>query len=356
MTTMYLNIRKQSALMKDIHGGNVSKLYKKLGLSHIPEIQYDFSVNLNPLGPPASLSNLMNSMRNIDWQNYPDTACLEPAKNLAEAHKIKPEFVTLGNGATELFSIILNAFNIKSADYLSPCYSGYKEVCKKTRVDCFPIKNLDEINSDAVFIGYPNNPTGDLINRHNLLNLVHSNKTKLFIVDESFMDFVIDSESRTLISLNIPKNLIVVKSLTKIFNIAGIRLGIAVSKNKNIEKMNQFRLPWSVNAIAQKAATILYSDKHFIEKTQTEIRKLREELSERLSTIRGIKIFPSMTNFILFQSDNFELQQKLLSKKIFIRSCENIEGLGPGYYRIAVKNKDTNDILADAINLITTPA
>ena len=337
--------------MDDIHGGNIKKLSEVLELNKIPQIKYDFSVNLNLLGPPPKLSALMNE-KCFDWNNYPDPSCIKPVKCLADAHNISQELVTIGNGATEIFSIILTAFDIKSADYYSPCYSGYREVCEKTRVKCFSVKKLNDLKSDAVFIGYPNNPTGHLINKKNLLDLVYSNEKKLFIIDESFIDFVFDSEKKTFIGLSIPENLIVVKSLTKMFNIAGLRLGMAVSIKDNIDKINKFRLPWSVNAIAQEAATVLYSDKGYINSTKTENKKSREKLFTDLSALKGFEVFPSETNFILFKSDNLELQKRLLEKGIFIRSCRNIDGLGQGYYRIAVKNREANDILVNAIKSI----
>jgi histidinol-phosphate/aromatic aminotransferase/cobyric acid decarboxylase-like protein len=334
--------------MNDIHGGNINKLAVKLELENVPEIQYDFSVNLNPLGPPKQLIDLMNK-NCFDWQNYPDTTCSKAVSSLANAHNIKSELVTVGNGATELFATILTAFNIKTADYLSPCYSGYKEACEKTRVKSHSIKKLDEIKSEAVFIGYPNNPTGHLIDKKIIFKTVCQNSKRLFIADESFMDFVVDSENKTFINSEIPDNLIIVKSLTKMFNIAGIRLGMAVSNKENIDNINQYRLPWSVNAIAQKIATVLYEDKSYVKETKTKTKELREELSAKLSKIQNITIYPSETNFIFFKYKDTDLQKKLLLKGVFIRSCEDIEGLKPGYYRVAVKTQEENKELIKAI-------
>ena len=334
--------------MKDIHGGNINKLAAKLGLEQMPEIKHDFSVNLNPLGSPEKLIKLMFNC-NFDWQNYPDPLCTDAVKSLAKAHRLDPETVTVGNGATELFALILTAFNIKTADYLSPCYSGYKEVCEKSRVKYFSIKNLNEINSEAVFIGYPNNPTGHLFDKESLLKAIYKNAETLFIIDESFMDFVVDSESRTFINSKIHKNLIVVKSLTKMFNIAGIRLGMAMSSRENIKNIDLYKLPWSVNGIAQAVATILYEDKSYIKETKTKTKELREKLSSELSKIKGIEVFPSETNFILFKSVDLFLQKELLQNGIFIRSCENIEVLEKGYFRIAVKTQEENYKLIKAI-------
>ena len=338
--------------MIDIHGGNIAKLAVELGLKNIPEIEHDFSVNLNPLGPPPVLFELIQSHK-IDWQNYPDTVCTKAVKNLAEAHKISPECLTVGNGATELFAVILTAFNIKNAAYLSPCYSGYREVCEKTRTEFRSITNLNYINSDALFIGYPNNPTGQLIDKNVLSTAIRKNSDRLFIIDESFMDFVMDSEIRTFIFDDIHRNLIVVKSLTKMFNIAGIRLGMAVSTKDNISKINLFKLPWSVNAFAQKVASILYSDKDYVMNTKTEVKKMRENMMAELSRIKNLTLIPSETNFLLVRAKDIDLQKQLLLKGIFIRSCENIEGLGKGYFRFAVKDKEANNVLFNTIKSIT---
>jgi histidinol-phosphate/aromatic aminotransferase/cobyric acid decarboxylase-like protein len=334
--------------MNDIHGGNIRRVAEKLQLKNIPEIKYDFSVNLNPLGPPVNLSDLMENCK-FDWEDYPDPLCVDAVKHLAVAHKLSPKNLTVGNGATELFATILTAFNIKTADYLSPCYSGYKEACEKTRVNSHSIKTLEEMKSDAVFIGYPNNPTGSLISKEQILKAVSKNTKRLFIVDESFMDFVVNSDKMTFIETDLPENLIVVKSLTKMFNIAGIRLGMAVGREKNIEKINKYRLPWSVNAFAQKVATVLYLDSSHVEKTKLKVKQLRENIIQQLIKIENIEVFQSEANFIFFKSDDKELQDKLLLKGIFIRSCENIEGLEKGSYRVAVKTQHENNELIKAL-------
>ena len=337
--------------MSDIHGGNLNKLAKKIGLKDVPPIKYDFSVNLNPLGPSKQLIDLMNNC-NFDWQSYPDISCTKAISSLAEAHNIKPDSLTVGNGATELFALILTGFNIKNADYLSPCYSGYKEVCKKMRVNYNSIKSLDDVKSEVVFIGYPNNPTGHLINKDMLLNAITQNNKTLFVVDESFMDFVINSEKYTFINRKIPENLIIVKSLTKMFNIAGIRLGMACSTKENIERINQYKLPWSVNSIAQSATGILYSDNNYIKETKRVTKQLRDRLSAELSKVPGIIVFNSETNFIFFKSKNIYLQKELIRKGIFIRSCEDIECLEKGYYRIAVRKINENNELIKNIELL----
>lgn len=338
--------------MTDIHGGDITKLTKQLGLQSIPKIKYDFSVNLNPLGPPSALLQLIRNQE-IDWQNYPDTACTEAVKNLAEAHKVNPESLTVGNGATELFAVILTAFNIKNAAYLSPCYSGYREVCEKTRTKFRSITNFNHINSDALFIGYPNNPTGQLIEKKILSTVIQKNPKKLFIIDESFMDFVTNSEAKSFIVDDIPKNLIIVKSLTKIFNIAGIRLGMAAGTKDNISKINLFKLPWSVNAFAQKVASVLYSDKNYIKKTKAQVKKIRENMTTEILKIKNFIPMPSEANFLLIKTKEIDLQKKLLLNGIFIRSCENIEGLGKGYYRIAIKDEEASNFLLNTIKAIT---
>ena len=267
---------------------------------------------------------------------------------MAIAHNVKSENLVVGNGATELFGQILQAFDIKEAASLIPCYSGYKETCESKKIRHILIADLDSNLPQAVFIGYPNNPTGHFPIKETIDRAISKNPATLFIIDESFIDFSI--KSKTYINKNISKNVIVVKSLTKFFSIAGLRLGIATGCVENIKKIKSCQLPWSVNSIAQNIAPMLYADKEYLSISKAKTKELRDELMLKLNRIPGIKTFPSETNFILIKSDNLNLQKELLVKGFLIRSCKNIEGLGEEYYRIAVKSKKDNNLLVNALS------
>ncbi len=335
--------------MKDLHGGNINAVMNGFGftINDIPKTIYDFSVNLNPLGPsPAVLEYMLTN--DCSWAKYPETYSKTAARSLAKAHNILPENIIIGNGATELFGLILQAFKIKKAASLSPTYSGYNEACSANRVKHISISNLNSYLSDAVFIGFPNNPTGHFPNKAEINSNIIKNPSTLFIIDESFIDFTFSSESY--INRDIPKNVIIVKSLTKIFSIAGLRLGFAVSTADNIKRIQASQLPWSVNSIAQNIASFLYNDVEYISKTKTKTKELRIKFTADLNKISGIQTFPSETNFILIKSDRTNLQKELLQKGFFIRSCRNIKELDKTYYRLAVKSKKENELLVKALH------
>ena len=352
----------------DVHGGDIDAIARQLGLDFTPEIHCDFSVNLNPIGVPELVSDYITS-GNYNWIDYPEANASTAIKYLAASHDIKPEMVTVGNGATELFALIIQAFKIKQAFSLAPCYSGYREASNAVGVECTNIFSLNDVNSisrvpsqsskaqstklnsrfkEAIFIGYPNNPTGTLPSHNELSTIISDNPQLLFIIDESFMDFI--AQGPTFIGKVIPANVVIVKSLTKMFSIAGIRLGMAVSTADNISQISCCRLPWSINAAAQGLAPLLYADQDFITQSQIATAELRTSLINELGQFTDIEVFPSRTNFILLKCSTRKLQLELFEKGIFIRSCEDIPGLGKGYYRIAVKNVESNAKLITALS------
>ena len=138
--------------MKDIHGGNIDTVLTDFGLNikDIPKRIHDFSINLNPLGPPSTVIEYMTS-NNCNWSEYPEPHAKTAVKSLAIAHNVKSENLVVGNGATELFGQILQAFDIKEAASLIPCYSGYKETCESKKIRHILIADLDSNLPQAVF-------------------------------------------------------------------------------------------------------------------------------------------------------------------------------------------------------------
>ncbi len=347
---------------KDVHGGNVN-IIKNCSKE---DIKYDFSVNLNPLGLSDSIDKFLISMPHNLVSDYPEVFANSAEMTIANYHNVKSENIVLGNGATEIFNMIIQAFKPKKVLCPSPTYSGYEEVCNNYNINIthenlyLNANNKEKFaNSakdyDLIFIGYPNNPTGNLISKEFIKTLISINENILFVIDESFMDFVADSANYSFINTNIHKNVIVVKSLTKFYSIAGVRLGYAYGHQNIISKLRKVSLPWSVNGIAQNITPLLFADKKYIENTISQTCELRSYLVDKLKKIKEIKIYKSEVNFLLCELRNIalsakELQEKLLKEhNIFIRDCSNIIGLNNKFFRIAVKNKKTNIKLINAL-------
>lgn len=340
-------------MMNNPHGGDINSVAQKLNLQSCPEIRLDFSVNINPLGPPAALRKVLSAGHTLATV-YPEVSAARATAALADAHNITADQVVIGNGSTELFGIVLQTIKPKSVALVAPCYAGYEEVCNAldipvnwvytlTKEKSFTISKeiLNGITDELLFIGTPNNPTGRHIAPEILLSLAVNNPACTIVADESFIDFCSNVKDKTLIRANNPSNLIVIKSLTKFFAIPGLRLGMLYAQPNLAVRISSHTLPWSVNAFAQEIAIHLFKDKAYIENTQSQVRALRTKMQNELNAIEGIKAFDADANFMLVQLPNnwlaAELQKKLLSSGILIRNCDNYCGLSSQYCRVAVR-------------------
>jgi cobyric acid synthase/histidinol-phosphate/aromatic aminotransferase/cobyric acid decarboxylase-like protein len=353
----------KSKMKNDIHGGNPLAVLKKLGLKKAPEIKADFSVNINPVGSPPALSRALLSVNDKTYSDYPEIYADTALRSLAKAHDLSVESILVGNGSTELFSMIIQSLNPAKIAWIAPSYSGYSEICSSHGVPAAPafctkpednfkinLRQLAGSDADMFFLCTPNNPTGAVIGKEKILAFAAERKNSFFIVDESFIDFLPDAESKSLFSEKLPGNIILVKSLTKFFSIAGVRLGVLYANPSTVAKIAKARLPWSVNAIAQKVAPLLYSDEKYIAGTRRDICELRKSLSADLAKIPALKVYPAHANFLLCElrkgtMNADKLQAELLKRGILIRSCSNWQGLGPNFFRLAVLDRDSNNLL-----------
>lgn len=354
-------------MQKDIHGGNIKAVAAKLELSEVPEVIHDFSVNINPFGMPSDVERLLISLDIEKLSNYPEVYAQNAIRSLAKAHHVTEECILVGNGSTEIFSWIISAFKPKKAYGIAPNYSGYQEVCQTAGVDfefAYFAKKEDDFNIDLqsidfkeiplIFLGSPNNPTGVSIPRDDILKAVGQYPDTNFVIDESFMDFLPDYADKSLCEIrNLPENVIVVKSMTKFFALAGLRLGMVYANKNLIAKFAEKRLPWSVNSISQQVAQLLYNDENYICETRRKICELRKHLAASLKQGGEFKVFPGEADFLLCQITNgssaLELQRKLLENGILIRTYNNVPGLDESFFRIAVKDEDANKHLVDVI-------
>ncbi|MFA6568584.1 MAG: cobyric acid synthase, partial [Victivallales bacterium] len=404
-------------MKNDIHGGNPHAILKKLGLKKTPDIKADFSVNINPAGPPLSVSRTLLSINDKTYSDYPEIYAETALRSLAKTHNLSVESVLIGNGSTELFSMIIQSLKPAKIAWIAPSYSGYSEICSSHGVPAAPafctqpennfkinIRQLAGSDADMFFLCTPNNPTGAVIGKEKILGFAAERKRSVFVVDESFIDFLPDAETESLFSEKLPVNIVVVKSLTKFFSIAGVRLGMLYANPSTAAKIAKARLPWSVNAVAQKIAPLLHSDREYIADTRRNICELRKTLSADLAKIPALKVYPSHANFLLCElrkgkittnlkikycskttegglsspptrglenprsfeeemhRDHYEtisnadkLQAELLRRGILIRSCSNWQGLGPNFFRLSVLDRDSNSLLVSALNYILNP-
>lgn len=345
------------------HGGNVDEIKRIYGLKE--EDIIDFSANINPLGISSRVKEAI--YKGIDSiERYPDITYYELKREISKFENIDFDDIVLGNGAAEVIFNVVRGIKPKKALVVAPTFSEYEDALNS--VECEVIHyilkdnySLDEgfLNHidkdlDIIFLCNPNNPTGYLIEKEFSLRILE--RAKLFnivlVIDESFLDFVEEGEKYSLLK-NIEDfhNLIIVKSLTKLFAFPGIRLGYGVSNNKIIlDKINKVENPWSVNTLADFAGREALKDLDYIKATIAYVKKEKEFLYNGLNNIDYISPFKGAVNFIFFKvNKNIDLREKLIKRGIIIRSCSNYKGLDNSFYRVAVRTREENKRLLEEL-------
>jgi len=351
------------------HGGNINQICSKYGLD--PDEIIDFSASVNPLGCPEGVRKTILE-RFADIKNYPDSECTSLRKAIADKVHCSESNIIIGNGSNELFYLIPRSLKPKQGILLQPTFSEFKDALCNANVEVveivndsgnFPLINtnlssLKNIEDGVVFLCNPNNPTGQLTLKEEILELVKDNTNRLIVVDEAFMDFVDEDEKYSVIKeAPLMDNLIVVRSLTKFYGFPGLRLGYLVANESTVNKLMQFKEPWTVNTFAQIAGQVAINDEAFAANTREYVSREKAFLYDGLSRIKGIRPFQPSVNFILVKIDNAEItssqiQDFLIKDKIIIRDCSNFVGLSEKYFRVAVKTRQENQKLLRALKLV----
>ena len=319
----------------------------------------DFSANINPLGlSDKILHALTDNLRGVT--NYPDPNATELQRAICRRYGVRETNLVLLNGAAEFFYLYLQATRPDKVLLPVPTFGEYERAARAAACDVkfFVTQAADNfvVNVDAlidvaktvdcVIIGRPNNPTGNLLGVQEILRL--SEVTRV-VVDESFIDFT-DAESVRKFACD---RIAVVQSLTKIFAIPGLRLGFAVVDEKLATRLNLSKDVWNVNFLAQKAGATALSDEDFLRRTRAWLSTEKVFFVERLSKLRGLKVFPPTVNFVLLKLDTVADAEKVLRdlrrEKILLRSCANFAGLDAAYLRSAIRSRAENLVLLTAL-------
>ena len=328
----------------------------------------DFSSNVNPLGFPASVKDVIK--KNIDLLSaYPDPNSLKLRSDLTKYTGIPKDQIVVGNGATEIIYLFCMAFLSKNRLALIPVptFGEYEAAARLqgARVSYLRTmdlnKNISQLQDRltktyCTFICNPNNPTGVLVSRKNMLKILESayDKSSLVFLDECFIELVPKYNESLVNYLKEFDNLFILRSLTKSFGLAGLRIGYGLGSRKVVDVLARIKIPWNVNALAQKAASIALSNTSHLNKTRELIKKELEFMKDSISKINGFTCYDSSTNFILIKSktDSKTVQKKLLEKKILVRDCSTFRGLGTKFIRVAIRTHKENVKLVKALEEI----
>ncbi|MDD3888402.1 MAG: pyridoxal phosphate-dependent class II aminotransferase [Syntrophomonadaceae bacterium] len=353
---------------KPVHGGNVWAASEKWSIA--PEKFLDYSANINPLGPsPEGNKAIQRSLGLLT--HYPEPTGEKLKMTLGRYLHINPENLVLGNGGSELIYLMGRMFCQKRVLVLAPTFSEYGEGIEEPEVyeiyleaqEQFQLPTREIIEQmqagDLIFLGNPNNPTGNLFSREELSKIVKQAEIikAVVVLDEAFVDFVgDDSSSLRDLAVN-SAYLIVIGSLTKFFAIPALRLGYAVATAENIMRMERLLPTWRINTLAQAAALASINHQEFIDNSIQLIREERPFLSAGLKQIKGLKVYDSATNFILIDGEGAgvtseELQERLGPEGVLIRKCNSFNNLSPYYFRLGVKTRKENQRLLDILRKV----
>lgn len=337
------------------HGANPHAVYAQLGIEQ-PARLLDFSENVNPAGPPKRVLEEWPTLLG-KIMAYPDPKG-EPFLSAAAAfHGISKDALCIGNGAAELLALLAERYRGKRAIVVHPTFSEYEATLQTKQVEiirvlsteetCFRLP-IDEIrqameNADVLYLCTPNNPTGILPTYEELLELIlQGAKVDCEIVlDEAFIDFVDESLSF------IPKikgfsHIVVVRSMTKMYAIPGIRLGYIVANPRIISEVKSMAPHWNVNGIAAAVGGICLQEVEFTEQAIVHSNEQREKMKVFLE-MNDCVVTNSVANFLSFKLGGVRharrLYEDLLKRGIVLRHSENFRGMDGSWLRIGMKKE-----------------
>lgn len=339
------------------HGGNVFLASAETGIP-VNEM-LDFSASINPLGVPDSVAAVIRENIGL-LVHYPDPFAEGISRDLSQHLSVPARNILCGNGSTELIYLIVRALQPKRVLIPAPTFSEYERACvlnKGTSCTRYDLSRQDgfEIDPgqfiaamagcDMTFLCNPNNPTGRLLQREAVLDLVRAAERAgcLLVVDEAFIDFTPDQSVARDVEEN--THLIVLRSLTKFYALSGLRIGYGIFPDQIVHRVRGHKEPWTVNTLAQLAAATAIRDRAYQMRT-TEVISAEKGYLEQGFRNLGIEFFPSSANYYLFKSSSGSaVVSKLRKKGILVRDCSNFTGLDETYFRVAVRSREENIIL-----------
>ncbi|MEH6624899.1 MAG: histidinol-phosphate transaminase [Motiliproteus sp.] len=333
----------------------------------------DLSANENPLGPSvAALQAITQSLPYLHRYPARDGDPLRDA--LAEKFDLSRQQILLGNGATELlefaarYSLKAEAEQPRDALIATPCFIPYHKVINRAgghliKVSCAlgedPLSALLAAVTERtrlIILGNPNNPTGSILSHARLQQFLSKLPPQVLVVlDEAYFEYVEDVDFADSFSLLRQQyNLLILRSLSKAYGLAGLRIGYAVAAPALIEKLNQQRQHYNTNMLAQAAALAALEDAHYLQRTLATNRQGRDYLS-RMFTSMGLSFLPSQANFLLLQvGDGERFIRGLESQGIKVKAMDRYDL--PAHIRVSIGSPEQNQALVQALSrLLTLP-
>jgi histidinol-phosphate aminotransferase len=345
---MSINPRQEiSELRTCVHGGPNFQELEKRGIK--PDDIIDFSVSSNPFSYPPGVNEAFNR---VVIDRYPDSISTKLRQALSEKLLISQDNVLVGSGSMEIIRAVALAYFTRGGKVLilQPTFGEYEVAVlmmggemveqRATEENGFAfdiskaIRTAKKQNIKALFLCNPNNPTGSYLEKDDIKRLLASLPDTLILLDEAYIAFTDNAWDAT--KLTSIGNLIIIRSMTKDYALAGLRLGYAISSENIIEILSRVVPPWNVNSVAQEAGLVALADDTYLDNCQRKIREAKNYLEDEFRKM-GYDYLKSQTNFFIVKvGEATTFRSKLLDFGIIVRDCSSF-GLSE-YIRIAPRS------------------
>jgi threonine-phosphate decarboxylase len=328
-------------------------------------VRLDCSSSINPLGTPKkAIATIQRSAESLA-PVYPDPECKELKKSLSRYLRVEQDSICVGNGAVEIIYWFARAFAKSRVVIPAPTFCEYelashKEGAQVTFVTLHDFElDAGEIiekarGADAVFLCNPNNPTGMLATEKIRKVIKSVDSSTKILLDECFIELVDDPGANSMINMTEEfDNLVILRSLTKSFGLAGLRVGYSVCNPSLAKKLSANKIPWNVNGLAQAAGVAALADKTHLAKARAIVNKERRFLHDRIDKLKSFKPLRSDANYFLVDlqgRNSTQFRDALLKKAgVLVRDCSTFTGMGSQYIRVVVKSHKENLQLLKAL-------
>lgn len=348
--------------MQLVHGGDWAGYEAEYGRPAL-----DFSANVSPLGVPQGVQSAIAAAA-ARADRYPDPLCRELCAALAQRENLSPDWILCGNGAADLIWRLAAALRPRRALLPAPAFAEYAAALQSVgcRVDRHLLSERENFTLDPaflqaitpetemVFLCEPNNPTGRTTPMPLLIRVLDRCRAvgAVLVVDECFGSFLEDPAAHTLVpQLARYPRLVILKAFTKLYAMAGVRLGYALCSDPAlVERLREAGPPWSVSSLAQAAGLAALQETAYVQRVRALVHTQRPLLEEGLRAL-GLRVIPGQANYLLFRCTR-PLVVPLKERGILLRSCGNYPGLDDSWYRTAVRTEPENRRLLAALREI----
>ena len=326
---------------------------------------YKLASNENSLGPsPKALAAISKALK--DLNRYPDGNCFYLKTKLAQKLKVKPDNLAFGNGSDELIAVIVQAFmnEDENAVVSDPTFLEYRLIteaygrevrvvpCVNLKYDLDGMRKAIDGKTKLVFIANPDNPTGTYVSDKQITRFLENIPDSVIVVmDEAYYDFVDAKDYPDTMRHLKDKNLIILRTFSKAYGLAGLRVGYALANTELIECMNRVRQPFNVNSLAQVGASASIDDATHLKKTRDTVLKGKKFVYGALDKM-GVAYVPSQSNFVLVdvKRDSWELFQKLLRYGVIVRDMKPYKL--ESYIRVTIGTDKENKKFIEALKKV----